>query len=29
MTKSQYLEYELNSIVEEGNGYDIISYGKI
>ena len=28
MTKSQYLEYELNSIVEEGNGYDLLVMGR-
>lgn len=28
MTKSQYLEYELNSIIEEGNGYDLLVMGR-
>lgn len=28
MTKSQYLEYELNSIVEEGDGYDLLVMGR-
>ena len=28
MTKSQYLEYELNSIIEEGDGYDLLVMGR-
>lgn len=28
MTKAQYLEYELNCIVEEGDGYDLLVMGR-
>lgn len=28
MTKAQYLEYELNSIIEEGDGYDLLVMGR-